>query len=124
MAKTILLLDDDVAVHSLVKKALAPLGVTISNAYDCQEGLTMVSRVKPDLLIVDLTMPRLDGWTFIRKYRDATSLAAPVVVLSSRAGFMDKAVMSRLTQVEAYITKPFDPKELRSTVKELLTGGD
>jgi DNA-binding response OmpR family regulator len=124
MAKTILLLDDDVAVHALVKKVLAPLGVAISDAYDGQEGLAMVNRVKPDLLIVDLSMPRLDGWAFMRKYREATSPAAPVMVLSSRAGFMDKTVRSRLSEVEAYVTKPFDPKGLRTTVKELLSGGD
>lgn len=124
MGKTIMIVDDDVDIHVLVKKTLASLGCVIAEAYDGNEALAMVSRTKPDLLLVDLTMPRVDGWTFIKKYRELTGSHTPVVVLTSRSGFLDKTVMSRMTDIDAYVTKPFQPTELRAIVQKLLSGGE
>ncbi|NCO34373.1 MAG: response regulator [Armatimonadetes bacterium] len=123
MAKTVLLVDDDMDIHTLAKKALAPLECVVAEAYDGNEALSMVSRVRPEVLLVDLTMPRVDGWTFIRKYRELTGADTPIVVMTSRSGFFDKTLMAKLADVSAYVTKPFDPRELRTIVRELLEKG-
>ncbi|NCO34168.1 MAG: hypothetical protein AUJ92_10355 [Armatimonadetes bacterium CG2_30_59_28] len=120
MPQTVLLVDDDTDLHVLVKNTLARHGYVVAEAYDGAEALSMLSRVKPDILLVDLTMPGMDGWTFIREYRSLTHANTPVVVLTARTGFLDKTVMSKLNDVDAYLTKPFEPKELRMIVQELL----
>lgn len=121
MPHTVLMLDDDADLHLLVKSILAPPGYVVAEAYDGSEALSMVSRVKPDILLVDLAMPHMDGWTFIQKYRSLTNARTPVVVLTSRTGFLDKKVMSKMSDVDAYVTKPFEPQELRTVVQTLLT---
>ncbi|NCO93147.1 MAG: two-component system response regulator [Armatimonadetes bacterium CG_4_10_14_3_um_filter_66_18] len=121
MPVRILAIDDDELSQNLVKKALAPIGCIVYPAYDGQEALAVVQSRGPDLILLDLNMPKLDGWGFLSKlHEDENHKDIPIVVLTTRSGFLDKRVQASLHRVAAYLTKPFTLKELRETVQRLL----
>ncbi|MCA9648548.1 MAG: response regulator [Myxococcales bacterium] len=118
--KTILVIEDDPSVRTLLDKALRAKGYVVETCDDGLEGLTKLERTRPDLIIVDIMMPRLDGMTFVRaiKGHEATK-PIPVVFLTSNN---DPRTMIQGINLGAkhYITKPFQLDELLGKVAKVL----
>jgi DNA-binding response OmpR family regulator len=117
MRPTILLVDDHQSVRTLVADYLAEQGYKVLTASDGHEGLLVARRARPDLVLLDLMMPGLDGLGFLQAYRrDCT---APVILLTARVDETDKVVGLELG-ADDYVTKPFGMKELVARIRAVL----
>lgn len=120
MASKILIVEDEQGVVHLLRTGLEPEGFQVIAAYNGQEGLRAVTEARPDLIILDLTLPGLDGFELCRRIRRQPETAGlPILVLSGRTEAVDKVVMLELG-ADDYVTKPFNTKELVARVKTLL----
>src|SRR3989441_3386677 len=120
MTSKILIVEDEQGVVHLLKQRLEPEGFELIAAHNGQAGLRAVTEARPDLIILDLTLPELDGFELCRRIRrQPESARLPILVLSGRTEEVDKVVMLELG-ADDYVTKPFSPKELVARVKTLL----
>jgi len=118
--KRILLVDDERDLSDMVKMRLESHGYEVLTAYDGQEGLNKARREKPDLIILDLMLPKLDGYKVCRMLKfDEKHKGIPIVMFTSRVQDSDKK-MGEEVGANAYITKPFEPEMLLSTVQRLI----
>ena len=116
MAKKILLIDDDEATLKLLKPFLAGKGWEVETAADGMEGLEKTHSWKPDLIVLDVVMPRLDGYGFIREMKKDLKLRRiPVVVLTAREMMRDVFVQEG---IKDYVSKPYDPEELHTVISK------
>ena len=115
----VLVVDDDDVIRQLITVNLELEGFEVDTAVDGQDCLDKVAEVRPDVITLDIMMPRLDGWAAASRLRaDPTTAGIKVVLLSARAQEADLARGSRIG-VDAYLTKPFDPDELIEVVRRL-----
>lgn len=118
----ILVADDDEDILALVSLRLRRLGYRVAEARDGEAALAEVARERPALVILDLMMPRVDGYGVIRRLRaDPETASLPVVVLSARARSADAAAGLE-AGADAYLSKPFRAEELAATIRGLLGG--
>jgi two-component system, OmpR family, alkaline phosphatase synthesis response regulator PhoP len=117
MSKTILVVDDEKRLVSLVESYLAQEGYRVVTAYNGKEALTAARREKPDLIILDVMMPEMDGYEFMRKHRAETN--TPIILLTARVDD-DEKVIGLEVGADDYMTKPFRPRELVARVKAVL----
>src|SRR6266513_1349616 len=123
MDSKILIVEDEQGVVHLLRDRLEPEGFKVIAAYNGQDGLRAVAEARPDLVILDLTLPGLDGFELCRRIRRQPETARlPILVLSGKAEEVDKVVMLELG-ADDYVTKPFSTKELVARVKTLLRRG-
>ncbi len=116
----ILVVDDTANVRELIRVNLALEGFDVRVAVDGQEALDLVDELGPDLVTMDVVMPRVDGLTAaIRLKTDPRTSAIPIVMVTARAQTADRD-KGRRAGVDAYLTKPFEPSELVETVRNLL----
>ena len=116
----ILIVDDEVQLVEMVKMRLEASGYEIIFAHDGQEGLDKAKKEKPDLMILDLMLPKIDGYKVCRMLKfDEKYKQIPIILFSARAQDEDKQ-MGKEVGADAYITKPFDPQALLGKIKELL----
>ena len=114
MAKKILVVDDKAELRTLLKSYLGEEGFEVVVASDGQEALYVARHEKPDLIILDLMMPEMGGYEFIRLYsREADT---PIIILTARLEENDKVVGLELG-ADDYVTKPFSPRELTARVR-------
>src|SRR5688500_6550277 len=105
MASTILIADDEESIVQLCKLYLVKEGYTVHTARDGQEALDAARRVKPDLIVLDLMMPRVDGWEVCRRLRKDSQLGqVPMIMLTARDEDVDKIVGLELG-ADDYVTK-------------------
>ncbi|HEY80467.1 MAG TPA: response regulator transcription factor [Anaerolineae bacterium] len=116
----ILIIEDGAAIVELVALYLQREGFDTVAAYDGVEGLIAVKREQPDLVILDLMLPELDGWEVCRRLRQETDI--PIIMLTARGDDVDKIVGLELG-ADDYVTKPFNPRELVARVKAVLRRG-
>jgi CheY-like chemotaxis protein len=115
----VLVVDDDDVIRQLITVNLELEGFEVATAIDGQDCLDKVKDVRPDVVTLDIMMPRLDGWEAASRLRaDPETADIKVVLLSARAQEADLARGSRIG-VDAYLTKPFDPDELIEVVRRL-----
>ena len=115
----VLVVDDDDVIRQLITVNLELEGFDVSTAIDGQDCLDRVKDVRPDVITLDIMMPRLDGWEAAGRLRaDPDTAGIKVVLLSARAQEADLERGSRIG-VDAYLTKPFDPDELIEVVRRL-----
>jgi CheY-like chemotaxis protein len=115
----VLVVDDDDVIRQLITVNLELEGFEVATAVDGQDCLDKVKDVRPDVITLDIMMPRLDGWEAASRLRaDAETADIKVVLLSARAQEADLERGSRIG-VDAYLTKPFDPDELIEVVRRL-----
>ena len=113
------MVDDDDVIRQLISVNLELEGFEVSTAHDGQDCLDKVKAVAPAVITLDIMMPRLDGWEAASRLRaDPETAGIKVILLSARAQEADLQRGSRIG-VDAYLTKPFDPDELISTVRRL-----
>ncbi len=120
MAKRILVVDDEVQLVEMLKMRLEASGYKVLSAYDGQEAVDKARAENPDLIVLDLMLPKLDGYKVCRMLKfDEKYKSIPIILFTARAQASDKE-MGAQVGADAYITKPFEPQVLLSKIKELL----
>jgi DNA-binding response OmpR family regulator len=120
MPVTILVVDDDPVIQKLLSVNFEMEGYRVVTAGDGEEGLQKVANDRPDIILLDVMMPRMDGVEVVRRLKgDEATAAIPVILLSAKAQAND--ISGGLDAgADDYITKPFDPLELLDKVAALL----
>jgi len=117
MAKKIMVVDDKLELRMLLKSYLTQEGFDVVVASDGREALFVARREKPNLIILDLMMPEMSGYDFLREYsREADT---PVIILTAKLDENDKVLGLELG-ADDYVTKPFSPRELTARVRAVL----
>ncbi|MGJ0848125.1 two-component system, OmpR family, response regulator VicR [Tissierella praeacuta DSM 18095] len=114
MDNKILVIDDEKAIADIIKFNLEKEGYTVETAYDGEEGIQAVNRFIPDLVILDIMMPKKDGFQVLREIR--VKYKFPVIMLTAKEEEVDKVLGLELG-ADDYITKPFSMRELIARVK-------
>ncbi|MBV9322584.1 MAG: response regulator [Chloroflexi bacterium] len=109
----ILVVDDDTSIRSFVEMALDSVGYVVSTAGNGAQALEVTDQVHPDLILLDMRMPVMDGWTFARTYRQQAGPHAPIVVITAATDAGERAAE---IQADGYLGKPFDLDELLGLV--------
>jgi len=122
MAKKILLVDDEPHIITMLENRMKHAGYEVITACDGQEALLKTHKERPDLIILDLMLPKLDGYKVCRMLKfDEKYKHIPIIMLSARAQEADKK-MGETVGADGYVTKPFEPQVLLGKVKDLLAG--
>jgi two-component system cell cycle response regulator len=112
MATKILSVDDSRTIRLIVGKAFRPYAATILEAANGEEGLAVAAREKPDLIILDVTMPVMDGVTMLTKLKEDPALKTiPVIMLTAESGRENVLLIAKLG-VRDYLVKPFKEDQL------------
>jgi CheY-like chemotaxis protein len=123
-AGRVLVVDDDDVIRQLITVNLELEGFEVIAAVDGQDALDKVKDAQPQVVTLDVMMPRVDGWEAAARLRsDPATAHIKVVLLSARAQEADLQ-RGELIGVDAYLTKPFDPDELIETVRRLVAAAD
>jgi DNA-binding response OmpR family regulator len=117
---TILIVDDDPNVRELVRVNCAARGFDVLIAGDGVEALRVVEQRTPELIILDVMMPEMDGWEVCKQIRDRYQDSIRIVMLTAKDTARDKIIGKNILKADEYITKPFDIDELLATVTRLL----
>jgi len=115
--KTILVVDDEKRLVSLVESYLTQEGYRVATAYNGKEALTVARCEKPDLIILDVMMPEMDGYAFMRAHRAEQD--TPIILLTARVDD-DEKILGLELGADDYVTKPFRPRELTARVRAVL----
>jgi DNA-binding response OmpR family regulator len=114
---SVLVVDDETDVRNLIRVLLERAGHDVSEAVSGREALRRLHAVRPDLVVLDVTMPEMDGWQTLERIRDLSDV--PVLMLTARAGELDK-VRGLKAGADDYVVKPFGRQELLARVEALL----
>ena len=124
--QTILVVDDEPTIREVVRRYLERDGYRVEEAADGQTALTLLRDQPPDLVVLDVMLPGLDGLTITRRLRDAhtagtlvTEREVPIIILTARTGEHDR-VQGLELGADDYVTKPFSPQELVARVRAVL----
>ncbi len=117
MSKTIMVVDDEKRLVSLVESYLTQEGYRVVSAYNGVEALNVARREKPDLIVLDVMMPEMDGYEFMRRHRADSN--TPIILLTARVDDEEK-VIGLEVGADDYMTKPFRPRELVARVRAVL----
>lgn len=117
MANKILVVDDDLNICELLKLYLENDGYVVFTANDGQEAVEMFQNKTPDLVLLDIMLPKKDGWQVCREIRKTSS--APIIMLTAKGETFDKVLGLELG-ADDYVVKPFDAKEVMARVKAVL----
>lgn len=118
--KKILLIEDEPNMRELVKARLEQNGYTVVTAGDGYQGIFMARKEKPDLIILDLMIPKMDGYTVCRTLKASSDFNnVPIVMFTARTAPDDRRRGAEMG-ADAYLTKPFEPSTLLAKIEELL----
>ncbi len=116
----ILIVDDEVDLVTMIKLRLVSAGYDILEAYDGQEALKTAQNQAPDLIILDLMLPKINGYKVCRMLKfDEKYKHIPIIMFTAKVQDIDKQ-MGQKVGADAYITKPFEPGILLAKIRELL----
>jgi two-component system response regulator VicR len=117
----ILCIEDHPEMIDLMRLILERRGYEVQGAVGGKAGLEALRRDPPDLVLLDLMMPEVDGWEIFRQLKASSELKKiPVVVVTAKAQGIDRVLGLQIAGVDDYITKPFGPKQLVASVERLL----
>ena len=120
--KKILCVEDEPEMIDLIRLILSRRGFETTGANGGKEGLEIIRRDHPDLVLLDLMMPDIDGWEVYQQMKsDPATKDIPVIVVTAKAQSIDKVLGLHIAKVDDYITKPFSPKELLESVDKVLS---
>lgn len=123
--KRIVCIEDEPETTNLVQLILTREGYEVLGADGGEEGLAMVREELPDLVLLDLMMPDMDGWQVYQLLKeDEATRDIPVIVVTAKVQSIDKVLGLQVAKVDDYITKPFRPEELSERVKHVLSQVD
>jgi DNA-binding response OmpR family regulator len=116
MSKTILVVDDDATIRDILERYLRREGFAVRTTADGQTALQTVSTEKPDLIVLDLMLPQLDGWEICRRLRAETTI--PILMLTARGEEYER-ILGLGLGADDYVTKPFSPGEVVARIKAI-----
>lgn len=121
MPKKIVYIDDDIEMTYLIKMILERKGYEIISTNNGLEGFELVEKENPDLVLLDLMMPEIDGWEIFQQLRSNSKTEnIPVIVISAKAQPIDKVLGLQVAKVNNYVGKPFKPQELIESIESIL----
>lgn len=119
--RTVIYIEDDPEMIDLVSMILGRHGFQIRGASGGRKGLDMIISESPDLILLDLMMPDLDGWDVYQQLKASEATKhIPVIVITAKALPVDRVLGLHIAKVDDYITKPFHPQELLDSVERVL----
>ena len=123
-AFTVLIVDDELSIREIARRYLEHAGFTVLEARDGLEGLTLARERQPDVIVLDVMLPKLDGWRVLEELRSNLPLERriPVLMLTARGDESDR-LRGLESGAEDYLVKPFSPRELVARVKIMLRRG-
>lgn len=116
----ILVVDDDIAINELIKVNLDLWGYDVVNAYDGIQGFTLAKQESPDLVVLDVMMPDVDGYTVAKRIRENSSTKDIPILMLTALGQLEDKVKGFDIGVDDYLVKPFEMEELKVRVRALL----
>ena len=116
----VLVVDDQSSLRSLIRVNLELEGFVVAEAVDGVDCLEQARRLRPDLITLDIVMPRLDGLSTAAELRADPRLRDIPIVMVTTSGQSQDLLRARAVGVEAYLTKPYDPDEMVETVRRLV----
>jgi two-component system response regulator VicR len=120
--KKILCIEDEDEMIDLIRLILNRRGFEIFGANGGKDGLQRIRKDHPDLVLLDLMMPEMDGWEVYQQMKaDDSTKNIPVIVVTAKAQAIDKVLGLHIAKVDDYITKPFSPQELLASVDHVLS---
>jgi DNA-binding response OmpR family regulator len=120
MPRKILAVDDEASIRKLVTVTLENRGFIVDTAVDGQEALDKIALERPDLVVLDVMMPRLNGWDVRNRLRDDPKTADLPILILSAVGEFEAQLSGMESASDDYVTKPFRPQELGDTVERML----
>jgi two-component system, OmpR family, response regulator VicR len=119
--RRVVYIEDEQEMIDLVKLILTRKGYQVIGAGGGREGLNIVRKNPPDLVLLDLMMPDMDGWDVYQQMKaDDLTRGIPVIVVTAKAQNIDKVLGLHIAKVDDYISKPFSPQELLDSVERVL----
>jgi two-component system, cell cycle response regulator DivK len=120
MSKLILIVEDNEDNRGILRRLLGNAGFAFIEAHDGETGATMAETHRPDLILMDVQLPILDGYAATRKIKDNPELRhIPIIAVTSYALSGDE-VKARASGCDGYVTKPFSPRNLLAKIREFL----
>jgi two-component system response regulator VicR len=117
----ILYIEDEPEMIELTRMVLEREGFEVLGAMGGNEGLEKIKQEKPDLILLDLMMPEMDGWEVYRRIKVDKDLAnIPIIIVTAKTQSVDKALGLHVAKVDDYITKPFGPQDIVDSVQRVL----
>ena len=122
MNKKILIVDDDIELSQMARMTLEKEGYTVTTAAGGQEALARMAEEKPDLVVMDVMMPEMDGFELLEKLKgNALTADIPTIMLSAR-GEYSNVLKGREAGVDFYVPKPYNPYELTGIIQRIFDG--
>ena len=119
--RRLIYIEDEEEMIDLVRLILSRKGMEVTGALGGREGLESVREQLPDLILLDLMMPDMDGWDVYHHIKaDEVTRNIPVIVITAKAQSIDKVLGLHIAKVDDYISKPFSPQELIDSVEKVL----
>jgi two-component system response regulator VicR len=120
-AKRILCIEDEPEMIDLIRLILSRRGFEVRGASGGKQGLEIIRKELPDLVLLDLMMPDMDGWEVYQQMKaDERTKHIPVIVVTAKAQNIDKVLGLHIAKVDDYIPKPFSPQELVNSIDKIL----
>jgi two-component system chemotaxis response regulator CheY len=113
----VLLVDDDDELAEVLRQALRESGYAVATVRHGAAALDLIGQIQPDLILLDLRMPIMDGWSFVAQYRRSGKAGGRIVLLTGHPNVRE---ISQSLGVDAYVGKPFELTQLLSTVQQQL----
>jgi two-component system response regulator VicR len=120
-ARVVVCIEDEAEMIELVRLILKNRGFEVVGAMSGEDGLETITKINPDLVLLDLMMPDMSGWDVYQRMKADDEMAKiPVIVITARAENIDKMLGLHIARVQDYITKPFSPAQLLNSIKRVL----
>lgn len=120
-AVKVVCIEDEREMIDLVQLIFTRRGYEVHGALGGREGLALIEAVQPDLVLLDLMMPDMDGWEVYQQMKANEAMKdIPVIIVTAKAQNIDKVLGLHIAKVDDYITKPFGPSELLESVARIL----
>jgi two-component system response regulator VicR len=121
-SRRIVYIEDDLEMIDLVTMILSRRGYQIQGAHGGRQGLDLVQREPPDLILLDLMMPDLDGWELYQQLKaNEKTRDIPVIIVTAKAQAIDRVLGLHIAKVDDYISKPFRPQELVDSIDRIFS---
>lgn len=119
--RVVVCIEDEKEMIDLVKLILEQQGFEVFGAVGGEVGLDQIAQTEPDLVLLDLMMPGMDGWEVYQKMKASETMRnIPVIIVTAKAQSIDKVLGLHIAKVDDYVTKPFGPRELVESVQKVL----
>lgn len=122
-SKRVVYIEDDPEMIDLVVMILSRRGFAVKGAHGGRNGLDLVIKELPDLVLLDLMMPGMDGWEVYQQLKaNETTRNIPIIIITAKAQAIDRVLGLHIAKVDDYIAKPFRPQELLDSIDRVLSG--